>query len=166
MSGWLSLQACVRRAICFEAIGLGVITPAYRLATGSALGESAALVLAVAAVAAVWCAGFNRLFDGAMRRWPRRTPGHEGPSVMLLRSALREVTEIPVTLPVICALSGMSLAGALQADLALAAAYVAYGYCFDMAEQKLRIFTSIAWPSRGRRDGGWKRAVGPVSLPA
>ena len=148
------LRERLARTLAFEGMGLALVTPAYRAATGATVFDSLTLMLAVSAVGALWCVVFDAMFDAVAdvvahtaahaavnpagnpgvnpveRRADRGTKIVGQHRLRLLRAAAREVSEIPVTLPVIVSLTDMSLRGALMTDIALAGVYVVYGFLF------------------------------------
>jgi len=134
----LSVARRVIQTLAFEAIGLVVVTPAYRAATGSNLCDSVTLMLTVGAVATIWCGTFNSLFELVQSCALRRIASDRPHSVWLMRAALREATEIPVTFPVIYAMTGMDFEHAFMTDVALAVVYAIYGYLFYLALDRLR----------------------------
>jgi uncharacterized membrane protein len=135
-AGW---RERVVTALAFEIVGNCVVAPAYRSATGSALGDSFGLILAVSSVAALWCGTFNALFDWIYQRLCPRLPSRRPHRIRMLQSTLRELTEIPVTLPAIYALTGAGLEHAVCADIALAVVYIAYGYVFQLVVDWLSV---------------------------
>jgi uncharacterized membrane protein len=132
----------IAQTLAFEAIGWVVVTPAYRAVTDAALFDSLTLMLAVSIVAALWCVAFDALFEWvescSVRRMASRRPHH----VSLLQATMREATVIPMTLPVIYMLTGMSLQDALMTDIALAVVYVVYGYLFFLVVDQPRGLTA------------------------
>lgn len=123
----------IAQTLAFEFLGLVLIAPLYRAATGSSLIDSVSMVLAVAMAAALWCVAFNTVFDRVEARLSGRLASDRPRGLRIWHMVLCEATEVPVTCPVIYALSTMDLGHALRADVGLAAAYAVYGYCFYLA---------------------------------
>jgi len=133
-----SLRERVVQTLAYEALGMLVVTPAYQAVTGTGFSDSLTLILAVALTAALWCGSFNAVFDG-VESWAARRVASDRPHCLrLLQSGLRELAEVPVTAPVILALTGMDLHHAVMTDLALAAVYVVYGYAFFWVVDRVR----------------------------
>ncbi len=151
-----SLGERAAESVAYEGIGLLAIVPGYCLISGSTLIESATMLLSVSVVAMLWCGAFNTAFDYIDSHFARQVASDRPHRTRLLQSALCEAGEIAVTFPVIYALSGMGWQQALGADMGLAAVYVAYGYGFHLAFDKLRPVgrrgTVLA-----RRHGGMRR---------
>lgn len=123
----------IAQTFAFEGIGLLLIAPLYRVTTGSSLVDSMSLVLAVSLAAALWSAAFNTLFDRVEAHLSGRLASDRPHGLRVWHAVLREATQVPVTCPVIYALSTMDLGQALGADVGLAVVYAGYGYLFHLA---------------------------------
>jgi uncharacterized membrane protein len=139
MAGGLrSTRERVIQTLWFEAIGLLVIAPLYAVVAGAGLKESYAMVAVVSMVVMLWSAVFNTLFDRAELRLTGRVASARPQRLRLLHAALHEFTAVAVTWPVIWAMTSLTWAEALVADLGLTLAYTAYAYVFHIVFDRLR----------------------------
>jgi uncharacterized membrane protein len=137
-SGLRSTRERVIQTLWFEAIGLLVIAPLYAVVAGAGLKESYAMVAVVSMVVMLWSAVFNTLFDRAELRLTGRVASARPQRLRLLHAALHEFTAVAVTWPVIWAMTSLTWAEALVADLGLTLAYTAYAYVFHIVFDRLR----------------------------
>ncbi len=155
------------QTLCYELIGILAIAPLYRAVTGSALYESLTLLACVSVVAALWCCTFNAAFD-QFDAWAAQRDACDRPHrVRWLQSALRELAEVPLTLPVIHALGGADLTRAFQIDLALAGVYAIYGFAFFLIADKLNSrWGALGVPAgvRNRHRIFWRTPTGVFSV--
>jgi uncharacterized membrane protein len=126
------------QTLWFEAVGLGLVAPLYAWVAGAGAGESFALVAAVSLVVMAWAAVFNTAFDFVEWRLTARVASARPQRLRLLHAALFELTAMAVSVPVIYALSDMTWWQALQTDVALTLAYMAYGYAFHVVYDRWR----------------------------
>ena len=138
-----SLRERIVQTLAFEVIGLAVIAPLYRVASGASIGDAVIVILAVSIVAAGWSGAFNAAFDHVEYRLLRRLASDRPHRLRLLQTVGRELTEVPLTCPVIFALTDLTFAQALTADIGLAVAYMAYGYVFHLVFDLLRPVQAI-----------------------
>lgn len=118
------------QTLAFEAGGLLLVAPLYAVVSGSGQGESFALIAALSAAVMAWSALFNTAFDIAERRLAGRVASERPERWRLVHAVLHEATAVIVTWPLIVAMTGLSWAAALLADLGLTAVYAVYAYVF------------------------------------
>lgn len=137
-TGLRSARERLVQTLAFEAGGLLLVAPLYALATGSGAGESLLLVAVLAAVVMAWSALYNTVFDVVERHRTGRVASDRPERWRLVHAIGHEATALVVTWPVIVALTGMSWAGALVADIALTLVYTAYAYVFHRIYDRWR----------------------------
>jgi uncharacterized membrane protein len=125
-----SARERVVQTLWFEGVGLGLIAPLYAAFGGAGAGESFVMVAAVALVVMAWAALFNTAFDAVEWRLTGRVASARPQCLRLVHAVSFELTAMLVTVPVIHALGHMSWLQALQTDVTLTLAYMAYGYAF------------------------------------
>ncbi len=136
--GLRSTRERVVQTLWFEAIGLLAIAPLYAVVAGAGLKESYAMVAVVSVVVMCWSAVFNTAFDLVELRVTGRVASARPHRLRLLHAALHELTAVAATWPVIWAMSSLTWAEALVADLGLTLAYTAYAYVFHIGFDRLR----------------------------
>jgi uncharacterized membrane protein len=133
-----SARERVVQTLWFEGIGLGLIAPLYAALAGAGAGESLAMVAAVSAVVTAWAALFNTAFDIVEWRLTGRVASARPPRLRVVHAVSFELSAMLVSVPVIHALGDMSWLQALQTDVALTLAYMAYGYAFHRLYDRWR----------------------------
>jgi len=131
------------QTLCFEAGGLLLVAPLYALASGSGAAASFGLVAALSLVVMAWAALFNTVFDLVEWRCCGRVASDRPPRWRVLHAVLHEASAVIVTWPVIVALTGLSWAAALLADLGLTLAYAAWAYVFHQAYDRWRPVSTV-----------------------
>jgi uncharacterized membrane protein len=122
----------VRQVLLFEIGGLILITPPFAWASGVPAGESIALLALVALVAALWNAAYSTSFDWIEARCSGRSADRRSNPWRIVQATGFEIGLLLMSLPIVMAWTGMGWRQALLADLALAAAYVAYAFVFNL----------------------------------
>lgn len=128
-----SLLDRLRQVALFEAGGLLLICPPFVWLSGVPLEESAALLIVLALIAALWNAAFNTSFDWIEGRLTGRRADQRPWRLRALHAVSFEVGLLLMTLPVIAGWTGMGWIDALVADVGLALAYMGYAFLFNLA---------------------------------
>lgn len=131
-----------RQVILFEIGGLILITPPFAWASGVSALDSIGLLAVIAFVAAVWNAVYNTTFDWAEGRLTGRTADRREYFWRVVHAVGFEGGLVLMSLPIVMAWTGMGWFEALLADAALALAYVAYAFVFNLAYD--RVFPIVA----------------------
>ncbi len=127
-----SLSDRVRQVALFEVGGLILITPPFAWASGVPLAESIGLLAVLALIAAIWNGCYNSGFDWFESRLVGRSADRRPYRLRVLHACGFEAGVLLLGLPVIMAWTGMGWIEALIADVALALAYVAYAFAFNL----------------------------------
>lgn len=131
-----------RQVILFEIGGLILITPPFAWASGVPAMDSIGLLAVIAFVAAVWNAVYNTAFDWVEGRLTGRTADRRAYLWRVVHAVGFEGGLVLMSLPIVMAWTGMGWFEALLADAALALAYVAYAFVFNLAYD--RVFPIVA----------------------
>ena len=138
------------QTLAFELGGLALATPLYAAAFGQTPGESLFLIAAVALACVAWTPLHDTAFDLVEWRLAGRVASDRPHGLRIAHALSIETTATAVSLPVIMWLGGHGLWEALAIELGLTALYVAYGYAFHLAYDRLRPVVPAAG---GRRSG-------------
>ena len=122
----------VRQVILFEVGGLILITPPFAWASGVPAKDSIGLLALVALIAALWNAVYATSFDWIEGRLTARTADQRTTPWRVVHAAGFEAGLLLISLPIVMAWTAMGWLEALLADAALALAYVAYAFFFNM----------------------------------
>lgn len=148
-----STRERVVQTLWFEGIGLGVVAPLYGWTAGARVGESFQLVAALSLVVTAWAALFNSVFDAIEWRLTARIASARPARLRMMHAVSFELSAVLVTVPVIYALGDMTWLQALQTDVALTLAYMAYGYAFHCLYDRWRpVLPDARTRGRGQRD--------------
>lgn len=128
----------VIQALCYEAGGLLLITPLFALATDAGMAESYVLIATLSIAAMTWSGVFNTAYDLVEFRLTGRVASDRPHRWRAVHALAFEATQVVVSCPLIYLFTGLSWLEALVADIALTAAYTAYGYLFYWAFDRLR----------------------------
>lgn len=123
----------LRQVALFEVGGLMLMTPPFVWASGVPLADSIAMLAVLALIAAIWNGTYNTCFDWVDGRLSGRTADRRPVRLRVFHAIGFELGLLTVSLPVIMWWTGMSFIEALIADIALALAYTAYAFLFNMA---------------------------------
>ncbi len=126
-----------RQVIAFEIGGLLLITPPFAWASGVPAGDSLGLLALVALIAALWNAVYMTAFDWVDGRLTGRTADRRGWLGRAVQAIGFEFGLMLISLPIVMAWTGMGWVEALLADVALALAYAAYAYVFNLAYDRV-----------------------------
>lgn len=127
----------VRQVILFEIGGLVLITPPFAWASGVPASESIGLLAIIALLAALWNAVYNTSFDWVEGRLTGRTADLRPYVWRVVHACGFEGGLVLMSLPIVMWWTGMSWLEALLADIALALAYVAYAFAFNIAYDRM-----------------------------
>ncbi|MFC0410189.1 PACE efflux transporter [Roseomonas elaeocarpi] len=125
----------IRHTLSFEVIGLALIIPLGHLLFNLSHEAMGVVGVGSAVVATLWNYVYNWGFDRAMLRLTgsvRKTL-----PVRVAHAVLFEAGLLVLLLPPIAWYLGMTLWDALVMDLAIAGFYVAYGFCFNWAYDRV-----------------------------
>jgi len=125
------------QAIGYEAGGALLSVPFCAAATGSDAGGSALLVAALSLATCLWSPLFNAAFDRVEARFCCRPAWCRRPWLRLVHACLPETSDMVVTVPILMGAGGLSLAGALAADLGMTALWILYTYLYHLAFDRL-----------------------------
>lgn len=143
----MSLRSPLERAIqtlSYEAGGLCLSVPLVAALGGGSGGDALVLMLALSAAVLVWSPLHNSLFDWADLRFSGRLASDRPQRWRLVQALSQEASTLVVTLPVLMALTGLSLSAALLAELGLTLLYALYAYVFHLVYDRLRPVRSEA----------------------
>jgi uncharacterized membrane protein len=120
----------IRHALCFEALGLAIMIPLGTWLFGLHMSQMGWIGVGSATAATVWNYFYNLGFDHAMQR----LRGHTRKSLRLriAHSILFEAGLLIILLPPTAWYLGIGLMQAFVMDIAIAAFYVAYAFCFNL----------------------------------
>ena len=132
-----SLPDRLRQIALFEVGGLLLITPPFVWLSGVPLAESIGLLAIIALLAALWNAVYNTSFDWIEGRLTGRTADLRPYLWRVVHACGFEGGLVLMSLPIVMWWAGMSWLEALLADIALALAYVAYAFVFNLAYDRV-----------------------------
>lgn len=132
-----SLTDRIRQVLLFEIIGLAIMTPLFAWGSDEPLTTSAGLMAAMAAVAALWNGLYSSAFDWLEARLAGRQADHRPTILRLIHATGFELGLMLATLPLIVLMTRLGWLEALAADLAMAAAYTAYAYVFNLIYDRI-----------------------------
>jgi uncharacterized membrane protein len=144
-----SVRDRIRHAICFEVIGLLLVTPLGALAFHMPMQDIGVVSLVSATLATAWNIVYNYLFDLALRRLTGTT--RKGGLARVCHAILFEIGLLVVLLPFIAWYLGVTLWQALVMDLSFALFYVVYAFLFNLAYD--RVFPLPEWETASKRGG-------------
>jgi uncharacterized membrane protein len=135
-----NLRERVIQTLWFELLGLALVAPLFAYFSGPTVGESFTLllVLALALVVTLWSGFYNSAFDLAELRLAGRVASDRPHRWRAVHTIGLETSAIAMTLPLVVAFTSLGWQEALVADIGLTLAYVAYGYVFHLAFDRLR----------------------------
>ena len=151
------------QTLWFEGLGLAIVAPLYGWAVGAGAGESFSLVAALSGVVMAWGAVFNTAFDIVEFRLTGRVASARPRWLRVVHAIGFETTAMGVSVPVIYAMSDLTWMGALQADVALTLAYVAYAYVFHSLYDRWRPVSAL--PIAGASSHSLAATPSPLGAP-
>ncbi len=132
------LRERVIQTLCFEALGLAIVSLPFAHFSGETVGDSFTLLLTLSIVVTFWSALYNTAFDCIERRLTCRVASDRPLHWRMLHAIALEATAILATWPLVVILTSLSWRDAFLAELGLTLAYVAYGYIFHLAFDHFR----------------------------
>jgi len=121
----------IRHAVCFEVIGLILVTPLGAWLFDKPMFDIGVLALACATIATVWNYIYNLGFDLVMRRVLGHT--RKSPVMRVFHAILFEGGLLVVLMPLIAWYLGVTLWQAFMMDLSFAAFYLIYAFIYNWA---------------------------------
>ncbi|MFT8245063.1 PACE efflux transporter [Roseomonas sp. BN140053] len=131
----------IRHALLFEGVGLLLMIPLGTLLFGLHAAQMGAIGVGSSLAATAWNYVYNLGFDHAMQRFAGHT--RKGLGLRVAHAVLFEAGLLLILLPPIAWYLGISLLQAFLMDVAIAGFYVAYGFAFNLAYD--RLFPLPAW---------------------
>lgn len=126
------------QTLWFEGLGVLLVSPLFTLFAGASPLESVSTLVVLSLAATGWSAAYNTGFDLFESWWTGSAASDRPHALRVLHTIGLEATAAVVTWPLIVALTRLGWIEALQADLGLTLAYVAYGYVFHLGFDRLR----------------------------
>lgn len=127
----------IRQVLLFEIIGLALMTPLFAWGADEPVMTSVGLMAAMAAVAALWNGLYSSAFDWLEARYAGRQADHRPAIWRSIHAIGFELGLMVATLPLIVSMTHLGWTEALVADLAMALAYAAYAYAFNLAYDRV-----------------------------
>lgn len=135
----------LRHALCFEIIGLALLTPLGAFLFGVPIKDMGVVALVGATLATVWNYLYNWGFDHALQRLTGTTL--KTFRARLLHAVLFEAGLLAALLPFIAWYLGIGLWAAFVMDLGVAGFYLVYAFAFNWAYD--RLFPLPEWQVSG-----------------
>ncbi|MDR0528254.1 MAG: PACE efflux transporter [Zoogloeaceae bacterium] len=123
----------VRQVVCFELLGLLLVTPLFAWISGAEMASSAFLLALLSLAAVLWSALYCAGFDVLERRWAGRPADLRPRGLRVLHALGLEMGLMLFTLPVLMLWTDMGVWAALLADAGLALFYAGYAYVYYLA---------------------------------
>lgn len=133
-----NLRERVIQTLWFELLGLALVAPLFAYFSGATVGESFTLLLVLALVVTLWSGLYNGAFDLAELRLAGRVASDRPHRWRAVHAIGLETSAIVLTWPLVVAFTPLGWHEALVAEVGLTLAYVAYGYVFHLAFDRLR----------------------------
>lgn len=133
-----NLRERVLQTLWFELLGLALVAPLFAYFSGATAGDSFTVLLVLAIVVTLWAGLYNSAFDLAELRLTGRVASERPHRWRLLHTLGLEASAIVLTWPLVVAVTKLGWQEALFAEIGLTLAYVAYGYAFHVAFDRLR----------------------------
>lgn len=121
----------IRHAVSFEVLGLAIITPLGAWAFSQPMGDFGVVIIIGATLATLWNFVYNLGFDHALLRLRGRV--QKTIPLRVLHAFLFEAGLLMAMLPIIAWHLGVTLREAFWMDIAFAAFYLIYAFCFNWA---------------------------------
>ncbi|MEO7852384.1 MAG: chlorhexidine efflux transporter [Rubrivivax sp.] len=132
------LRERVIQTLCFELVGLALVSLPFAHLSGCTVGDSLLVLLALSIVVMSWSAVHNTAFDLVERRWTGRLASNRPQRWRVLHALGLEVSALFATWPLVVALTALDGRDAFVAEIGLTLAYAAYGYCFHLVFDHIR----------------------------
>ncbi len=125
----------VRHALCFEIIGLLLVTQLSGWLFDAPLVQFGVLALALSVLATLWNYAYNLAFDRAMWRLVKRV--HKNLLERVLHAFLFEIGMLIITLPLVVWWMEYGFLEAFNMSIALMIFYLVYVYIYNLAYDKI-----------------------------
>ncbi len=125
----------IRHAICFEIIGLALITPLGAFAFSMPMHDIGVIGVGAATLAMFWNYAYNYGFDRLMLRW-RGTTEKTLP-IRVVHAILFEFGLLLALMPLIAWYLGISLWQALIMDISFALFFMGYAFVYNIAYDRM-----------------------------
>ena len=132
------LRERVIQTLCFEALGLVIVSLPFAYFAGVTAGDSLIVLLAISIVVMSWAALYNTAFDRIEQRLTGRVASDRPQRWRVLHTLAFEASAVIATWPLLVALTPLTWREAFFADIGLTLAYAAYGYVFHLAFDHIR----------------------------
>jgi uncharacterized membrane protein len=126
------------QTLCFEALGIVIVSPLFAHFAGPTLGQSIIVLTALSVTMMCWSALYNTAFDLVELRCTLRVASDRPHGLRVLHTIGNEVTALIVTWPLMVALTPLAWLQALAAEIGLTMVYALYGYLFHLGYDHLR----------------------------
>ncbi len=126
-----SVRDRIRHAVCFEVIGLIIVTPVAAWGFDQPMHDIGLVVLVSSLLATAWNYLYNLLFDHAMVRLTGSP--HKSVAVRVFHAVLFEFGMLLVLMPFIAWYLGITLLQAFLMDVSFALFYLVYAFVFNWA---------------------------------
>lgn len=133
-----NLRERVIQTLWFELLGLALVAPLFAYFSGSTASDSVMLLVVLAIVVALWSGLYNSAFDLVELHLTGRVASDRPHRWRVLHTIGLEASAVVLTWPLVVALTELGWQQALFADIGLTFAYIAYGYVFHLAFDRLR----------------------------
>ena len=152
-----SLRERMLQALCYEAGGILIVTPAYGFIFGETTVDSLALIVALSIAFMIWASLYNTLYDIIEFRLTRRVASDRPHIWRGAHAILHDVTGMLVTIPIILLMTEHGFWMAVAIDVGLTLFYTGYAYLFYLAFdwwRPVRPAANAPSPSRPSRRSG------------
>ena len=125
----------VRHALLFEAVALAIFIPGSAAVFGQPMQHMGVIGIVSATIATLWNFVFNVGFDRVMLRL--RGSVHKTIVIRVVHTLLFEAGLVVMLIPMIAWYLGIGLWAALLMDVAIVIFYLAYGFLFNIAYDRV-----------------------------
>lgn len=126
------------QTLTFEAGGLLLAMPLYRLFSDAETHESAVLMLVLTLAVMIWSPLHNTVFDWLDLTVTGRAASDRPVRLRMVHAISHEVSAVTVSLPILLTLGGHTLAEALLVEFGLTLLYTGYAFFFHMVYDRMR----------------------------
>ena len=124
--------------MAFEAIGIVMIAPLYSYFFDAGAAESLTLLVALSVLLTIWTGIHNTVFDQVQWHMDKRVASDRSTCIRVIHATSLEVSSALVSIPLILAMTELSLWEAILVDLVLTFLYVIYGFFFHLVFDYIR----------------------------
>lgn len=125
----------LRHTICFELIGLVILTLGVAKVINMDMTKIGVLAVAFSIIATVWNYFYNILFDKAMLK--RTGQLNKTVAIRIFHACLFELGLLVITLPIMAWWLEIGLIEALILDLGMALFYLIYAFIYNLAYDRI-----------------------------